>query len=575
MNHQQFFNAIESGKIDLVKAHVLDFVHLNFTNKEGATPLSFAIEHSQIEIAHLLIENFAEFDNYAVLGQTLMTEQYELFEFFLSKKASIFHKNATKGTNLLMLAGLKKIKPYIQYLIDKGIDINETNIEGYNVLDFTVAEYHDDDSFFQYLISLGAKPNIISRPNYHNTLSLAVQFSHNLSIIQYLIENYAFDFEEMKKNDENLIAIALENNVDFDILSYLFQKGIKVKTDTNYLYRIILDNINYYDKYEKKALFDKFDLLNNQGIQLTEKHINQLQQSVIASSLDEKSKYRLMLDLVSYFTNKHHYKISEKEVIYFLKQKSHPRVLAYATKKTLSSAFFTCLNKEDEELCTTLSKQKLSPDDSIERVLTYNPYNIIQLLLKTLEFKWKNQYCFSIVENDKLQVFEKIELLNLAISHGCNIHSTNNKNENLLFSTKELELIQFLIDKKVNYNKKNQENESVFLKLMQRDIINLNPFMIHYLASLEDIDMNEKNQENLSMLDNYLIKMFKKREDDLDMDVIKAFLLYDVAFNHKEAEQYYNDDRIEEILELQQVLKDKKMLEENLASGCEKKAIKI
>lgn len=555
MNQNQFFQAISENNIELVKKHVQTFPHINFKNGEKDTPLSLAIKHSRLEIIDVLIENFAEFNNYPILSATLNSNLCNLFDFFLEKKVDIFQKDEKNNINLLMIASKKHLTQYVDLFIKKGMKINEEDKEGFNALDYALDTYHDNDEFFKYLISQGAKPRTHCEKNIKNSLSLAISSSQNLSIIQYLIENFEFNFDEMKKENEYVLDVAFSNNAPIEIIFYLVKSGVKIEHHETDLYDSILDCLKYYDKYEKRKLFEKFNFLEENGVLLNTEIINTMQTKIIDSDiLDKTSKYRLLIDLVGFYVNHYNYKLSPIEIDYFLKEESHCRIFENASRKTLGETLINYLQKNNLKYIDKIFDLgfKLNKEQEVY-LLTHQNQTLIEKYLSSSNAAFFDEALLSLVDNINLSLDFQKKWVKVCVEKKCNIHVANEDLENIFFYVRHPEIAEIFVNLGVDFNYLSENQSNAFFS------INCTPQLVHYFAQI-GMDIEKRDESHaFSALDKHL----DYRNDTIDLEIVKSFLENGAILN-KDLLDDLDEETEDTILQFNQSILEKKQLEKKM-----------
>ena len=568
MNQNQFFQAINNNQFDLIKKNIYQFVHINFQNSEGDTPLSLSLKESKLEISHFLLENFADFNNFEVLKQCLNNGHFELLDRFLNNKVDIFQKDKD-DTTLLMLASKNHLKKYVDYFVQKGLNINERNKKGYNSLDHCLLSFNDDDNFFQHLITLGAevstessvKPSYFqSKGYYYNALSLAVANTNNLKIIQFLLDNYPFDLKEMKSKRQDILHLAFASNAHLEIIKYLVNYGVSIDATDGYLYNQLINNIKYYDKYEKKSLFEKMNFLVYSKVALDHTQIHDMQVYLIDNKeIDEKSKLKLVIDLV-YFYQQFNYKISPIEIDYFLKENVHPRIFAYANKKSIGNVLIDKMKSEDYQSIDKLFslKFKLEKEDEYYILETQNE-EVVERYLKCEAASFNNNFILSLADNIHLSIEKQKQFIQICIDKKCNIHTTNEYLENVCFFVRTKELAQYFIDLGVDYNQLAKTNYSALYSC------NINPELIDFWIKM-GLDINHKDDENFTPLDNYLV--YAEDGTEINLEIIEAFFQHGAILNTNVLNSISPDEKVgKHIVDLYKAISEKKELEASILSN--------
>lgn len=263
--------------LEMVKFLLKFNINVNLKNKNGVTPLIYALKNSNIENAELLIEaganiidadndgettlmyavldgtdtvkfllkyngvinmiNLVDNDGYTALGYAERYDQYDTFKLLIENGADIEIKNK-KGLTPLMIALSKASINYIKLLLDHGADVNATNDEGDTPLMIATKKGYTPVKFlFNNVPKLNIKINAINNQG-DNALMLAIKKSDNrineydisirnaqISMIQLLIDK---GININIKNNDGLTPLlkATQSNRP-DIVHLLIKNGAR------------------------------------------------------------------------------------------------------------------------------------------------------------------------------------------------------------------------------------------------------------------------------------------------------------------------------------------------------------
>jgi ankyrin repeat protein len=139
------------------------------------------------------------------------------------RNADIKSKN-----EFLVLSSENGHKEIVQLLIEKGIDINQTDEDGRNALHWASANGHKE--IVQLLIEKGIDINQTDEDG-ENALHLATSNGHK-EIVQLIIEK-GIDINQTDGDGENALHLASENG-NKEIVQLLIEKGIDINQTSEY-----------------------------------------------------------------------------------------------------------------------------------------------------------------------------------------------------------------------------------------------------------------------------------------------------------------------------------------------------
>jgi uncharacterized protein len=182
---------------------------VNVRDKEGATPLMWAIYYSDLEMVKLLISKGANP--------------------YLKGTIHIPDSNALYGGCMAVAAGRDKLE-IIKYMVeqlkisveDREIDLSHKE-NGWTALQW--AAFNGNDDIIQYLVKKKAKINEFSLIDGNYTaLHFAVDNGHLSSVMQLV--KYKAKLNVLTDGNETPLDLAINNDYK-DIASFLYSKGAK------------------------------------------------------------------------------------------------------------------------------------------------------------------------------------------------------------------------------------------------------------------------------------------------------------------------------------------------------------
>lgn len=199
-------NAVISNKFNIVEYLVnAEGIDINAQDSSLYTPLLYAVEKKQTDIAGLLIKKLAEKDSSGsalnITGKSNGLQKTPLYEASQNGSLDIVKLLAENKADLNMRAnnGVSPTEIAIQnnhidvakYLIEHGVNVNETDNNGMRLLNHAIVTNSEDAvDFVKYLIEKGAKINRQSNDGW-TSLHEAVQ-TGNKEIVQILLDHDAF-----------------------------------------------------------------------------------------------------------------------------------------------------------------------------------------------------------------------------------------------------------------------------------------------------------------------------------------------------------------------------------------------
>jgi len=220
---------------------------------DGRTYLMWAVYANNIEMVKYLVEKGAKATvkgshgyntiNFAARGGVTNTK---LYDFLIANGADINDKNNSGANPILLIASAtagyktknssKNISNTIEYFVDKGLNINDTDNTGNGL--FNYAARGGEVELLKKLHQKGLAYNIINK-NGENAISMASLGINNpkngLKTIQYL-ESLGLQLNITDTNGRTPLHNIAHRSENLDIFKYLVDKGAKVNqqdTDGN------------------------------------------------------------------------------------------------------------------------------------------------------------------------------------------------------------------------------------------------------------------------------------------------------------------------------------------------------
>lgn len=236
-----FHIAIYKGDLELARRILEEqFVSIHDKTYDGKCVLFLAITSRNIELIEYLISKGANIHEKTDKGRNLMhntisSEESISLENLLRKEAHLTLTRPVdrawiyRNPNFMYMKekfGPLSTLDFVEYLISKGMDVNEKTNDGRSAFHCAVSK--GDIELSKYLAN--EVVNIHEKTSDgRNVLHLAVS-SENLELVKYLI-NRGVKLKEKTNEGENMLHIAaLKGNLE--LVKYLVEKGVNVQEKT-------------------------------------------------------------------------------------------------------------------------------------------------------------------------------------------------------------------------------------------------------------------------------------------------------------------------------------------------------
>ena len=255
-------NAVISNKFNIVEYLVNnEGININAQDNSLYTPLLYAAEKKQTNIAELLIKKLAEKDDTGSLLNTMgnITNVQSGFSFgsiqnnsqdaktplyeasqngsldivkLLAENGADLNKKASNGISPIDIAFQNDHLDIMKYLIEQGADINSTDNDGMSLISKAIVKKSKDSvDLVEYLIEKGAKINRQSNDGW-TPLHEAVQ-AGNKKMVQLLLDHDAF-VNATAANGWTPLSIAKQRGYS-EMSDLLMRNGAKSQFTSNLL----------------------------------------------------------------------------------------------------------------------------------------------------------------------------------------------------------------------------------------------------------------------------------------------------------------------------------------------------
>ena len=258
--------AIKSKNIDIFNIILQESKDINFQSKQGETALHLACNFNQKEMLKKLLKNginvnIQDFTNeISALMYSVIMNDSEIFDLLIDK--SDISLQDINGNNILHYIIHEKNYGFIKKILNKGIDLNVSNIHGSLPLHLLLNDLDNSnnniDKFnFKDFIE---NTNLNIQDNYGNSNFLLL-CKNNLwkKLKNIKVHKY---YNHLLKNKENINALNYINKQDLDD----FYKLISISF-INYIRKKKYNNINFnneiYNMCKKKLNFKEYKAIKN------------------------------------------------------------------------------------------------------------------------------------------------------------------------------------------------------------------------------------------------------------------------------------------------------------------------
>jgi ankyrin repeat protein len=254
--------ATKSGNIAEVLTRVKNEGNINYKDKSGYTPLHYAAEYGQMEIAQYLVSNGANInardnDGYTPLQLAVFEEHKDLVVFLVSNGADV---NAVNNYRIspIYRAILSNNYEIANFLVSKGANVNAKAKSGYAPI-HEAAKLGNFD-FIRFLVTNRADVNI-KGPFDNTALHYAVE-DGNFEIIKYLVSQGA-NVNYRNKVGNTPLHIAVKSG-KLKTIQYLMSNGAdeKAKDNSDFTPKMLAHKLGQHDIENFLSNFENHEKIN-------------------------------------------------------------------------------------------------------------------------------------------------------------------------------------------------------------------------------------------------------------------------------------------------------------------------
>ena len=215
----------------------------------------------------------------------------DVLELLVQKGADIkFSPAHDKNANLLFCAAENTNEEIIDYLINKGLDVNAVSKEGRTPL--LVSAVNSNLSVFAKLLEKGADINVLDN-NKCNLLHVAAEFNDNPALVDFLLKTGRFGLYDRDVLGRSPI-LAATHNKNIDVIKYFIALGGNIKDKDNSGCTALMYALMYADEDNEKNL-EMAKFLIEQGVEINNKDSGDISALMMACSKITDPAYIEML----------------------------------------------------------------------------------------------------------------------------------------------------------------------------------------------------------------------------------------------------------------------------------------
>ena len=508
--------AIKNNNLDIVKVLIkFKKSEIYYKDEIGNCALLYACKIGNLDIVKLLLKK-NNYKSINILKETILicalkSGNKDLVNYLLKNTdVDINCSDIYNNTALNLVCGLGYIDQ-LQILLDKGVDINKNQYNG-----FISACKNGNIEIINKLLEYDVKTNYVDENNKSGFMHACI--NGNLELVNLLLnKDNNFKNNTNNKNVTPLMYSCLENQID--VVKLLIKNGVNINKCDN-------DGLNALDYACNKNNINLVKLLLEKNINKSKNVIlncinNKLEEIsilLLESGYDDKFENLLLKGCKNNLYNLVNYLINKKSINLnyykhdFIKLYKNYVFHNYECKKT---ALLICCENNNLDLIKLLIKNKVDVNfNLIDGFVAFTIYcyyskpefEIGKLLLLNTDLKildCNNQNILIKICNSNFNIIDKLKLVKLIIDK-VDINFLDNFNKTAL-----------------NYL------ENKFKNLISQYFININYDYIESYINLFLL-LNKDHNELKSLIIKILNNIYKKNDEDKIIKLLKSYVSNDL-----------------------------------------------
>jgi ankyrin repeat protein len=443
----------------VIKSNEIETKNYNFDKQE----IENCCAENLFNLLNYLIEkkvaNIKSKNHYLLIASCY--DNKEIVRLLIEKEIDINQTNSN-GSNALHLASEKGHKEIVQLLMENGINFHQMELGGLNALH--LASKHGHKEIVQLFIEKGININQANN-NGENALHLASKEGHT-QIVQLLIEK-GIDIKQTNKYGQNALHLATRHGHK-ETVHLLIHKGFDVNKTNKY-------GISALHSASERGYMDIVQLLIEKGINVHLIEFGGLNALHLASRNGHKEIVRLLIEkeidinqtnsngsnalhfasmqghteivrlLIENGINVHQMELGGLNALHLASRNGHKDAVQLLIEKGIN------INQANSNGSTALHFASMQGRTEIVQLLIENGINVHQMELGGL-----NALHLATRYGHK-------DAVQLLIEKGINIDQANINGSNSLHLASEYshkEIVQLLIEKGINVNKTNEDGDN-------------------------------------------------------------------------------------------------------------------